>query len=515
MKGLIEIFRVIKSGRITRPEKINPFDKQKEPTSHKFYNGLLAGDYASDAEARESLYGKNRMGKAGKKILQKYNMLKKRMKERVFTAVLFPAEGEYPASGYAWTFMYCYRNFTIARILLFFGARVSGRLLLKKVLARAHEFEIYDIALLSVLALRREIVFKGNPKELEEHKKLIKEFQEKLAAESAMEEIYYDLELPFATKLYISPAIVETAAVGLKEAARIAKNCRTFRTQSLYSDIKIFECQVRGDLIRAAEVCDEAIAVLESNKKMHSRARRGALLVRKMDSLLLLNDAHKAYECAEQCLAVYLPGTNNWYTVNELLFLVQLNEPAHGLENAIVTYTNSIKQPEFKTLERPEQEKWHIYGGYLWFMLTYHNKVSEREAVFGKRKGFDITTLSNKITVTGKDKKGVYVSFIILMALIYIQEKKTKRLESSKESLKYYLSQNLRGDNSRGRNFIRLLMALVENEGRLKANAMHINKLARALARTESTITATQSQIEVISYSKLWKIADDMVKKRK
>ena len=515
MNELIEIFGVVKSRRITQPGKLNPFDRHKEPISYKFYNGLLKGLYSSDAEAREALYGKNIGRSIGKGILKKYNMLKKRMKQRVFTAVLFPAEGKYPANGYAWTFMFCYRNFTIGRVLLFFGAHVSGRSLLKKVLARACEFEIYDIALSSAIALRREMVVIGDHKEFTENKKLIKEFQVKLVAESAMEEIYYDLEFPFATKLYISPAIVEAAKVGLKEAERIAKSCPTFRTLSLYTDIKIFDCQVRGALIEATETFDEAIATLENNKKMYSKARKGLLLLRKMDTTLLLNKISMAYQCAEQCLDIFLPGTNNWYLVKELLFLVQINDPSKGLENAIATYTNSIKLPEFKNLERPEQEKWHIYGGYLWLMLTYRNKLSEREAAFGIRKGFDITTLSNKITVTGKDKKGVYVSFTILKALIYLQEKKTKGLETSKESLKNYLSLNLRGDNGRGRNFIRLLKAIIENEGRLKVHASHIKKLGSALVRTEPAITAIQLQIEVISYSKLWKIAEEMVKKRK
>jgi hypothetical protein len=514
MKELIEIFRVVKSGRITRPEKINPFDIHKEPISHKFYNGLMAKHYASDQDAREALYGKKTGESSGKDILKKYNMLKQRMKQRVFTTVLFPAEGRYPANGYASTFIYCYRNFTIGRLLLFFGAHISGRVILKKVLTRALESEIHDVALLSVMALRREMVVKGDPKEFNKIKRLTKELQEKLAAELALEEIYYDLELPFATKLYISPDIVEAAAVGLKEADQISKSFPIFRIQSLYRDIKIFDCQVRGALIDATAACDDAIAALESNIKMYSKARHGSLLLRKMDSILLLNKIDMAYDCAEQCLDIFLQGTNNWFLVKELLFLVQINDSSHGLEHAIITYFNSIKQPEFKDLELPEQEKWQIYGGYLWLMLTYHNKLSEREAIFGKRKGFDIATLSKNITVTWKDKKGVYVSFIILKALIYCQEKKTRGIETSKENLKNYLSTNLRGDNNRGRNFIRLLMALIENEGRLKIHASHIKKLARALKRTEHTITATQLQIEVISYLKLWKIAEDIIMNR-
>ena len=66
MKELIEIFRVVKSGRITRPEKINPFDIHKEPISHKFYNGLMAKHYASDQDAREALYGKKTGESSGK-----------------------------------------------------------------------------------------------------------------------------------------------------------------------------------------------------------------------------------------------------------------------------------------------------------------------------------------------------------------------------------------------------------------------------------------------------------------
>jgi len=514
MKELIEIIGIIKSGRVIRPEKIKPFDKELEPYSHGLYYGLMANKYASDDEAREGLYGKNMKKDSTKGILHKYNVLKKRLKERIFVSVLYPAEGEYPASQYSGAFIYCYQNFIIGRMLLFFGAAVSGKRLMYKVLVRAREFEIYDIAMLCVLALRRRRVFKGNAKEFASYNALFKEFHRKVAAEAKMEEIYYELELPFATKLHISPAIMEATAEGLKKAERIHKNYPTNRVRNIYTDIKILESQVRGALAETVEICEEAIAGLKSNDRMYSKGRNGSLLIRKIDSLINLNKPKEAYKCAAECLAMYLPGTQNWYSVQELLFLAQINDANLEFEKIRQIYSACINHTLFKSLEKAEQEKWHIYGGYLWFVLTYYRRQEEREAIFGKGKWFDITSLSNLVTATKGDKKGIFVSFMILKTLLYKQENRTIALETSIDSLKNYLTFNLRADNNRGRNFIKLLVALFENDYKLLKNTKQIKKLSTALARTEPKRTAAQRQIEVISYSILWKIADDMVTKK-
>jgi len=515
MKELIEIIGIIKSGRITRPEKIRPLNGQLEGPSQRLYRLLMTKKHLNDDEAMKALYGKNVGGKADRGNSNKYNVLKKRLKEWIFPAVLFPANGKVPAKGYPGAIVYCYRNFTIARMLFFFGVRVSGRRLMNNVLVRAREFEIFDVALLSVIALRREMVTSGDVRLFDGYKKDLETFQQNLDAEMAIEGIYYDLELPLATKLYISQDVVEAAAKGLKKAKRILKDYPTYRVRNIYNDIKILDCQVQGTLVQAAKECDKAITALKSNKTMYSPGRHGAYLVRKMDSLLLSNKTDEAYKCASQCVRVYLPGTHNWYITQALLFLAQINDPTLPLKDAFDTYTDCISHPQFKTLEMPDQEKWHIFGGYLWFMLTYHNKIAERESVFGKGKVFDLAALSKKIATTQKDKKGVFVSFTILKVLIYIEERQIKNIESSIVSLKNYLTFHLRGDNGRGRNFIKLLLAIIENEGKQHKNIPLINRLSRALERSEPMITANQLQIEVISYSKLWKMAEEMVKKKK
>jgi hypothetical protein len=213
MNAIKDIIRLVKTGRITRPEKIRPFNREREQKTLQFYKAVSAGKYGTEAAAVKDLYPGD-PEEAGR---LKFNMLKKRLKERLYAAVLFPREGRYGAKSYEANFIYCQRHYFVARMLLFFAASGAGYSLMRKVLARATAYGLNDIALLCTLALRRDALVRGDTKLFTEYNELLAKAQATIAAETEAETVYYEMLIPFSRKLNVQPGTHEKMKEGLEK----------------------------------------------------------------------------------------------------------------------------------------------------------------------------------------------------------------------------------------------------------------------------------------------------------
>jgi hypothetical protein len=506
---------LIKSQRVSWPSKLNLYDPIKDKMSYRFYNGIMADQYGTDQDAIAQLYGQEIIGGHGDNARNKFKALKKSVKDRLLLGIIYTNKAMYPTNHYPGGFMNCHIDFLIGRLLLFLGARLSGRRLVYTALLGAKDLEIYEIALMAATVLRKLDVHKGNLELFLEYEKMIKDFYAMLGAENEIDGIYYNLQLPFAKKMFVTPVMQKDALEGLQKASGILENCPGFQVRSVYYNIKIIYLQVHGEARLAVAACDEAIAHLEGNTKLYSEVRMSNILLRKIDCLMLVRDItpveyKELFGFVSQCEKAFLAGSINWYKIQELYFLMCLQIPENTLDRAVAAYSAAIKHAKFKLLEEQEREKWYIYEGYLWLIMTRYGGHEDRIPVFGKRKKYDLGKLYNETRTVVKDKKGMYISFLILESLIFLQENKAKELEKMTERLKNYLTLHLRSDNNRGRNFVRLLIALIEGKGKLNKNRTLITKLEKALERTESAITAAQAQVEVISYTQLWKLAQKL-----
>jgi len=508
LNELFEIVQLIKAGKITFPHKIIPSKDFFGDKTYQFYKGLESGKYSSDEQAREDLYGLDRT-KANHVSHAKFNVLKKRLKERLFLNVLFPVEGQYPADGYQASFLFCNRNYIISRLMIFFGATLSGYKLMRKVLDKAEKYQIYEIAQLSANSLLRDAVQSGNQKQFKLYRAKLKEFQKVYSAETEADGLYYQLLIPFAKQLYVRVGTLEHVHSAMKAIENLYNEFKTHKLFLSLSNIQILYYQVKGENRNAIDICNQTLRYLESEKIAFSQVRMSNYMLLKMDAMLALRNYDLSAAYAKECIERYPEGSSGWFDAHELQFLCCINTSPLTDSNQNVTqklneasgiYLTCTSSKYFKVLKPAKQERWQIFGGYLWFLCTYYTETGILNEVFQDIPKFRLSKLINSTKIASMDKKGMNVSLLVLQFLICLQERKSMDLLKSVESIKYYISDNLRGEVIRERTFLKYLVALGENELGAIKNSGRITKIVSALDKTEDTLTPTQAQTEIISY---------------
>src|SRR5690242_9839411 len=120
MEELRDIIQQIKAGKITNPQQIKPFEKNRDGLMEALFEGIMADKFTSDEGARTALYGDSE--EEGVKV--RYSTLKTRLKERLRLSLLF--SGKFDKGSYRYSFVQCHRDYIIGRLMLFFHAFNAG-----------------------------------------------------------------------------------------------------------------------------------------------------------------------------------------------------------------------------------------------------------------------------------------------------------------------------------------------------------------------------------------------------
>lgn len=505
MNELKELINIYLSRRMGQIETFRPEDENHKSLLYKLFEDIRSNSFNTDDEARNLLYGDKEASQGSK-----FNMLKKRLKEKLYNTMLFLKPLNEKANGYVENIFYCNKYYVIARQLISIGANNSGYGLLKKVLERALLYEQHEIALISTSVFRQRALYNGSRAELTYYNRLFKQTIEVINAETETEEAHFNVLIEFSDSIahrpHLLPMLEETVG---NIFAHCKKHC-TYKLKFYHFYSQVVLHQLKQEYQQAMAACHDFEAYLLGNERQYSVTRHAHTLLLMMDCARYEQDYESSKHCFEKTTAIYRPDNINWFISHELYFILLLNMEKY--EEAAVVLQNVHQNKTFKVLPAQYAEKWEIFSAYTWLLLTLKNETALRETIFSGLRSFDINKFLKKIPVYTKDKTGYNISVLILQVLIlYTRDKFAAALNSS-EKLKHYLHKYLKRDGTyRSQVFIKMLNLLVTR--RLDESAMaEAETLLKKMEKERMSFTITEYSIEVIPYERLWKMVIEKIR---
>jgi hypothetical protein len=193
----------------------------------------------------------------------------------------------------------------------------------------------------------------------------------------------------------------------------------------------------------------------------------------------------------------------------ELYFLLLLNNG--DLKGATELYLSVVNHNRFTYTRPQQQELWKVFGGYLYFLLLYHEEDELMELLNSRKERFRFSTLINDIPIFARDNQVMNVAVLILQILLFLQTGDYPKIISRTEALKSYIYRNLDKDSHRSHYFIKMLLALEKAQFDADKIKQRTHKNLAKLSEENLDYTATQARMEILPYEKLWSITLDIV----
>jgi hypothetical protein len=507
VKSLLELVKVDSDYRLDNVAIFSIHNrKDKNSKYNQFLDGVLKDSFKDDDEAAQVLYN------AGTESV-KYRVLKNRIKERIYNNVLFIDTGKRGSNSYAGVYLKLYRHLIVSKFLVGLNAKTAGYELMNKVLNKALKYQMHDIVQQCSLHFRRQSMLEGSNSQFDYYNNLFQTANNNLMAEVKAEELYYTIMINFNKSVSHSPELIEKARDCSKDITRLQEQFHTYFINYYDHSIKSIYFQLISDYSSAIASCDRFDKYLNEHPIFYSDARHANNLVIKGSCYLHLANYKKGIECAREALPLYAEGSENWFILQELYFLLLFN--SNDLYGATDIYCNVITHPRFNYTRAQQQELWKVFGGYLWFMINYYKDDRCLKLLAQQKQTFRFSKLLNEVPLFSRDKKGMNVAVLILQILLLLEKRDYVKIISRMEALKSYTYRNLGKDDAyRSHYFIKMLLAMEKMQFDPVKTHLKTTALLDKLRIGDLNYTSTQTRMEIISYERLWNIALDMIKEK-
>jgi tetratricopeptide (TPR) repeat protein len=503
MDELKELVGIGMSGRIGRIEIFEP-ESGEATLSHKLYYGLKRGEIKTEEEARDFLYGKSKQG-------FKFNMLKKRLKERLFTTILFVQPRQNIPGGYLTNAYFCYKHYVISKILIMISARKLGTRLMRKTMKRALEYEVYDVAMLCAIGLRHYTFIQGDLSKFNRWDTIFRLTLEKVTAEAESERLYHSLLIQFVKSGAIKSGQVEQARIASEHIGSLKDKHSTFTINYNYFMVNLVLNELLGDYQKALDLCEDFEKYMVRHKKRYTYNVHADVLLQKLDCCLYLNNFDAGQECAEKALSFYREGEGNWYACQEAFFLLSLR--TGNLDRATDIYISVVSKAKFADLVHWRKERWELFSGYLWTLLEVAKRYDLHKKIESSAKQVRIARVLNELQTHALDKEGYNIAILILEIIGLLTQNNYMEIIERGDRLSNYVYKNLHRDPAhiRSQIFIKMLLSLIKADFDHTRVQRRIERYLEILRKTPLKYNATQVYIEVLPYEDLWEIVEEAV----
>ncbi len=508
MKALQELVKVVSEYRLDNVPIFSIHNRMdKNSKYNQFLDGIIDKRFSDDDEAAKELYD------CGTDSV-KYRVLKNRIKERIYYNILFIDSGKRKVNSYDGVYLKLYRHLIVSKFLVGLNAKTAGYELMSKVLNKALKYQMHDIVQQCSLHFRRQSMLEGNNAQFDYYNNMFNMASNNLMAEVKAEELYYTIIINFSKSVSHSPELISKAHECSKSITLLQEQYHTYFINYYDHSIKSIYYQLISDFNAAIASCDRFDKYLTENPIFYSDARHANNLVIKGSCYLHLGKYEEGIACATEALPLYTDGSENWFILQELYFLLLLNSNRHM--GATEIFCHVIKHPRFAYTRPQQQELWKVFGGYLWFMINYYDETACIDLLVKEKQAFRFSKLLNEVPLFSRDKKGMNVAVLILQVFLLLERREYVKIISRTEALKSYIYRNLGKDDAyRSHYFIKMMLAMEKCQFDPDKTLDKTKDLLDKLKRGDINYTSTQNRMEIIPYERLWNIAIDLIKEKK
>jgi hypothetical protein len=443
-----------------------------------------------DEEEAEKIIGASRSSSS-------YRMFKLRFKERLLNSLLI-ADIDF-TTQYSKAIVSLEKNVLCIKLLLLLSARSTAMELAEQTLKKAIEFQLWDVAMYCSMILCRHQSHTGNMEKFMYYNKSYITFSDFQLAENKSIVFYDSFMMQFANSLTFKMENLEEWKSQVKEIEALRKTYDTYQLGLHYYRLKGIYSFICQDYLASVKDWDAMADFLEAYKHFEYDTRLGEILLHKMSCFLYLHDYNNGLDCAEQCSALFKPGTNNWFLYNELLLILALHTQNYTQAGKILQAVGSASQFRFQ-LENVK-ERWKIFEAYYFILLKAGVAVPYANA------RFRFSSFLNGITIHNKDKKGYNASILIVELLFHLLNKEFHIITEKIDAVKRYSKRHFeKTSNYRSYIFLRMMIECEKCEFIKKDVIDRTKKLQKQLAEIQFTYIKSLDGLEVIPFTNLWNI---------
>jgi len=463
----------------------------------KFYNGLKAGEIASDEEAKNYLYQEGCSNGA-------YRKLKNRFRQRLLNTLFFVDTNKPQFSNCQTAYYNCYTELAQVHILLGRGCRLSAIELAEKVILQAMKYEFTEIVYSFARILRTHYgTVDGNKKKSVYYSNLCQQQLVVLHAEEEAEHYYALVLSDFVRSRAQKPEKLQQIKTAVATLSPYFKQVKTNNFVTRFYTLEVLLHETTGNLPMYMDACEKAIMILEGKS---FKAKK--LLFNFYTMLLMVYLRTSSYEKCKHVLAknksLVSISEINWFIHQNLSFIFLLHIEQY--QEAYDQYVEVVKNEFFALQNEEQQENWQIYRAYLYF-LQQIGKLEDREQIF---KEFRLNSFLNNVPIFEKDKRGLNISILIAQFIILLKKKKYNRLIDINEGLKQYTTRYLRINSTHRSNcFIKMLTKISVGNFHPRLVRMKTSSYEKKMLLTPLNNNNLSREIEIIPYETLWKMVLD------
>ncbi len=495
MYDLKELALVINKNKI-RPVELIRYPFKGRSKLGELFQGVIEGDFDTDEEAMEKLYGGENKSA--------YRKLKSTLRNRLLNTLFFIDVKEASYNSYQKAYYECYRDWAAIKILLGKNARNSAVSLAHKVLRYADKYEFSSLCrdLADMLRFHYGAIA-GDFRKFEEFDQAYQRYTQDMEYENFAKEQYLKLVIHYVNDRSVKEEVHRRAGEAFRQLKPALENCHTHDLHLYAFLIRLIIHTSVNDHSKTVEVCNEAIQFF-SGKGFEAQVPLQIFYYQQMACHIQLRQFEKGKETAEQCLALMEEGSYNWFKYLELFFILSMH--TGQFRQAYLAFCQAAEHARFKFLPENVREIWRIYEAYLHYLKVLGKfKPAAKDKRFSK---FRLGRFLNETPIYSKDKEGLNISILIIQILFFILKKDYGKAGDHIQAIEQYCQRYLKkGETYRSNCFIKMLLQIP------KANyhkAAVIRKAAKYLEKLNEVPIEMASQsyeVEVLPYEEIWNLA--------
>ncbi len=498
MQFLQELVDLVTRNKV---KNLSTLDLHTSPRSqiNKLYKAIADGKVDSDEEGAIALFDDATDAR--------YNKVKHDLRQRLLNTVFFVDANHKNTPDADQAFYEVYRDYAIGNILWKRGLRDNAIKILEKVLPKACEYELTEIAVGASRQLKYFYSVITKNKRLYEHYRQLSQQWETIQYKEFQIGDYRE-EL---TAYYVDTVGAKAQKDANKRAQEIiaeidpAEGVDTLFYQFSRFFILVILHMSNHEYRPTIDICNDALQYLSNKKHAPGRFRR-IFLLQIMASSITLKD----YKEGERAIATYADhgkqGSLPWFNMRELQLMLYLHSQRYAEASDI--FFTTVNSKKIASVEASARERWNIYEAHVYWLM----EIGKIEPTLKATRKFRIRRFLNEMVTYTKDKEGMNIPILIIQILWLVVKEDYEEARNRISHLQCYNNRYLRKDEMyRTQLFLRMISQLDRgNFHRVAVQrkaAPYLDKLA-----VHPLAVAQQSwRIEVIPYDHLWEYTVELL----
>lgn len=497
MKLLSELIRLLPPEKISQVELISS-DIDRESKLGQLYFGIKGGQFSSEEDAYQKIYGSTANHGAFKK-------LKQRLRDRLLNTLFFVDVNQPKFSDYSSAATNCYQQFAQVKILLGKLARDTAIWLAENLLEYTRKYELNDISYLLTIDLQNHYGWlSSNRSKFNYYNAAHEELKEIIIAESEANELI--------NRIHLERLKILNGKLGKKEWEELQSKLRSteMKLEKVRSSrflLYLFLSKVTlSELLKEYEdivkYCTQAMELFD--EKSHNVMPISFVFFRrKRNALFNMGKLNEAISMQEEVESYTRQGSHNWFGTRYDTALLMLHNKNYEAAYKLQSDTFSGKTQQY--VSNVIMESWKVLDAYLAFLKTI-GKIP------GQEDEFRLNKFLNEVPTFQKDKHGRNVAILLVQLLFLLARNDYPKYIDRLDALNQYRQRYLKEPNTFRSNCIMRMMTKVGKYGfHPRRVSGYVQKDFWKLKNTPPEMSNNSADVEIIRYEDMWEIVMEML----